>query len=434
MSINMSVSEKAYDVIVAGGGPAGFGAALAAARSGASTLLIERYGYLGGMASTGLPFLTYRDGTGKQRIFGIPGEFARRARESGFTEDTPVSNSWLVIDPEGVKLLFQEMLMEAGVDIMLHSWVGGAFTQADNLEALLVLSKGGNRAVKGKAFVDCTGDGDIAALCGVPFVLGREDGKMMGLSLLFALTRVDTDRFQEAVRGRWSDLVKEKGIKIPPEIANKTFLSENKFMPFMINPRRPGEVIFNWVQQVLDKNPLEPNDLSEAEIESRRLIHLLANEVLRPHVPGCEEAYIAWTAGQMGVRETRRIRGLYTLTETDCRDEVDFPDTIALCTYHFDLHASSREDSESVYLDREFKGAIRIPYRVMIPAEGPSNLLVAGRSVSADRMALSAIRVMVPCMSMGEAAGYAAALCSSNDTAARDVDIEEVKRNLELDL
>ena len=200
----------------------------------------------------------------------------------------------------------------------------------------------------------------------------------------------------------------------------------------MINPTRPGEIIFNWVQLVLDRNPLDAENLSSAEVDARRMIHLLFSEVMRPNIPGCEEAYIAQTACQIGVRESRRIRGIYTLTERDCREGRDFPDTVALCTYAFDLHASSRKDAESVVIDRKFKGIIRVPYRVMVPAEGPSNLLVAGRSVSADRMAISAIRVMVPCMSMGEAAGYAAAMAARDDEPVRDVDIDDLKACLDI--
>jgi len=426
----MDIFGKVYDVVVAGGGPAGFSSALAAARGGAKVLLIERYGYLGGMASTGLPFLKYGDGS-RQRIFGIAGEFASRAMASGFAEGD-LAKGWLPVDPEGVKFLFQEMLLESDVDLLLHSVVHGASVEGGSIRSLSVLCKGGSRRVQGRVFVDCTGDADIAAYSGVPFKIGREDGKTMGMSLLFTLGNVDVDKFRSALSDGWARLVKSEGIEIPREVKEATFLDEENFMPFVTFANRPGEVTFNWVQQVLDKNPLDPQDLSEAEIEARRRIHLLFNKVIKPYVPGCSSAFIARTACQMGVRESRRIVGLYTLTEDDCRAQRDFPDTVALCTYGFDLHASSRRDSDRVILDRGFRGLIKIPYRVMVPSRGPENLLVAGRCVSADRMALSAIRVMVPCMSMGEAAGRAAYLASSHGVPVSQVPVDTLRDMLDL--
>lgn len=428
---DVSIFEKDYDVVVAGGGPAGFAAALSAARSGAKTLLVERYGYLGGMGSTGLPFLTFKDKTG-QRVFGIADEFARRAIESGYTADDPSRDNWLAIDPEGVKLLFQEMLLEGGAHLLLHSWVEGVELSDGRIELLTTLGKGGRRAVMGEVFVDCTGDADLAALSGVPFQLGREDGKTMGMTLLFSLANVDVTEFSRALADGWKELVRRSGLRIPKEIKDSTFLNEDHFMPYMINPTRPGEVIFNWVQLILDRNPLDVEDLTSAEVEARRRIHLLFSEVIKPHIPGCKRSYIAQTACQMGVRESRRIRGRYTLTERDCREGRDFEDTVALCTYPFDLHASSRADEKNVILEAGMRDYVRIPYRIMVPSEGPANLLVAGRCVSADRMALSSIRVMVPCMSMGEAAGIAGAMAARDGIGVDRVDVGEVRSRLDL--
>jgi len=428
----MGIFRTFYDVVVAGGGPAGFGAALAAAREGARTLLVERYNHLGGMASTGLPFLKFNDASG-QRIFGIPDEFVRRAMNEGYTQDELATGGWIAVDREGVKFLFQQILLEAGADLLLNSWVEGVEKTKDGrIRSLVVTCKGGSKRVRGRVYIDCTGDGDVAALSGVPCRLGREDGKTMGMSLLFTLGNVDVTRFLEAVKGRWPQLVKESGMVIPEEIKRDTFLDETRFMPLMVVPSRPGEIVFNWVQQVLDRNPLDPEDLSLAQTEALRKIHLLFSKVMRPYVPGCEKAYIVETASQMGIRESRRIVGRYTLTEDDCREGRDFPDTVALCTYPFDLHASSRKDVKNVIIDHDLSGLIKIPYRVMVPARGPSNLLVAGRSVSADRMALSAIRVMVPCMSMGEAAGHAAAMAASEGKAARNIDIAKLRSRLDL--
>jgi len=428
----MPIFARLYDVVVAGGGPAGFGAALAAARSGARTLLVERYNHLGGMASTGLPFLKFNDASG-QRIFGIPDEFVRRAIKEGYTQDELSKSGWIAIDREGVKFLFQQMLLEAGVDLLLSSWVEGVEVAKDGrIRSLVVICKGGSKRVRGRFYVDCTGDGDVAALSGVPCRFGREDGKTMGMSLLFAVGNVDVTKFLEAVKGRWPQLVRESGMVIPEEIKRDTFLDETRFMPFVVVPSRPGEIVFNWVQQVLDRNPLDPEGLSLAQTEALSRIHMLFTKVMRPYVPGCEKAYIVETASQMGIRESRRIIGKYTLTEDDCRQGRDFPDTVALCTYPFDLHASSRKDGKNVIIDHNLSGPIKIPYRVMVPAKGPSNLLVAGRSVSADRMALSSIRVMVPCMCMGEAAGHGAAMAACEGKPAGDVDIGELRSRLDL--
>ncbi len=424
----MSVYDQVFDVIVCGGGPAGFAAAVSAARAGAKTLLVERYGNVGGMASTGLPFLTYKDESG-QSIFGLADEFARRAINSGYTKDDPAKDHWLAIDPEGVKILYQRMLLESGASLLLHSWVKGARRSGGNIESTQVMGKGGEKSIRGKMFIDCTGDADLAAQSKIPFRYGREDGKTMGMSLLFSVANVDAEAVLSAIKSRWPDFVQESGLKIPEQIRETTFLNEERFMPFMVNPTRPGEIIFNWVQMILDKNPLDAESLTWAEIEAREKIHLLFEKVMKPHIPGFKDAYISRIACQMGVRESRRIEGLYTLTEEDCRKEKEFPDTIAYCTYGFDLHASSRDDSKNVVIDKGFK-MIRIPYRVMVPAQGPSNLLVAGRSVSADRMAMSAIRVMVPCMSMGEAAGTAGARCASSGKPVSEVDMKNLRRAL----
>ena len=427
---DMGLFDEICDVVVAGGGPSGFATALAAARSGSKVLLVERYGYLGGMASTGLPFLKYGDGS-KQRIFGIAGEFASRAISSGYATGN-LARGWLPVDPEGVKFLFQEMVIESGVHLLLHSTVQGVSLKDGSISSVSIFGKGGSRSIRGKTFVDCTGDGDLAAYSAVPFTVGREDGKTMGMSLLFSLGNVNVEEFRSALSGGWPGLVRSRGIVIPPEIKEATFLDEDRFMPYITFSNRPGEVTFNWVQQVLDRKPLDPEDLTAAEIEARRRIHLLFEKVIRPHIPGCSESFLARTASQMGVRESRRIVGLYTLTEDDCRSRRDFPDTVALCTYGFDLHASSRTDAENVIIDSGFRGLIKIPYRVMVPSQGPKNLLVAGRSVSADRMALSAIRVMVPCMSMGEAAGRAAHLASKEGIDVADVPIDRLRAMLDL--
>ena len=435
------VSDK--DVVVAGGGPTGVMAAIAAARLGASTALIERNGYLGGVATMHLPIQGYCDYTGRQIVRGLGQEFIDRlrARDGAHHAFVPceLHNPFLVIDPEVVKLVCVEMLQEAGVETHLHTWVAGVNMEGPRLLGLYVENKSGRQAIAGRLFVDATGDGDVAARCGAPFTVGRpEDGLTQSVTIVIRLDGVDTEllrheilnhpeRYDLYVMPRQQLRVNRKHIVVG--LKNLVDEAERDGYQGMPCPRviyttaLHGNAALVNMTHVHHVNCHEAQDLTRAEMEARRQIPIVV-EFLRRYVPGFENAYLTATANEVGVRETRHIEGDYTLTEADVQAGRVFPDTVAVGGYPVDIHSPTGGEVHLVRVP-----PYGIPYRCLTP-KGLDNVLVAGRSFSADHVALASARVMATCMSMGQAAGTAAAMAARAGCNTRQVDVAQLQANL----
>lgn len=397
-----------FEVVVAGGGPAGLAAAIASARGGAETLLIERYGFLGGMATAGLvgPFM---------RTVGVEGVFTEllnhMARLGG-----AVGNAF---DPEVFKYVADRMVEEAGVKLLLHTLVVGALMEGEAVKGLIVENKCGRGVVLAKVVIDATGDGDVASFAGAPFNKGREeDGLTQPATLMFRLggvkpAKVDVEEvnklFQEA-RGRGE-------ISIPQE--SVTFGCRGSTV-------RDGEVSVNWTR-VVKVDGVDASDLTKAEVEARRQV-MEAIAFYRKHVPGYEGCYLIDTAPQVGVRESRRIIGEYILTKEDVLEGRRFNDAIARCSYPIDIH--NPEGPGTTWIPLNPGAWYEVPYRCLVPKK-IENLLVAGRCISATHEAHSSLRIMPTCISIGQAAGVAASIAVKSGLAPRKIDVEILKRELQ---
>jgi hypothetical protein len=411
---NVPVAHEA-EVIVIGGGPAGICAAVAAAEEGADTLLVERYGFLGGMATAGLvnPFMPYWAGAEQvnagafQRMIGwfekLGGWSARLESPSSF-------------DPEIAKLALDSMVQEAGVRLLLHSLLVGAATEGGSVRQAVCAGKSGLQGLRGKVFVDASGDADLAARAGAEFELGRpEDGFCQPMTMNFRMAGADEARMPDrdtitalylAARGRG-------------EIHNPR---ENCLWFFTT---RPGEIHFNTTRVVkLDATCSE--DLTAAELEARRQVREMV-DFLTAHVPGFEHAHLSALPAQIGVRESRRVLGDYVLTADDVLSARKFPDGIARGCYPVDIHNPA--GTGTVIRELPPGEAYDIPYRCLCPL-GFDNLLVAGRPISSDHAAHSSHRVMPIAACNGEAAGVAAAMCARGGHDIRAVDVQALRRRL----
>jgi len=434
------VSSK--DVVVAGGGPSGVMAAVAAARTGASVVLIEANGYLGGVATMGLPIQGYFDAKGRQIVKGLGWEFAQGLRAIGGAspEFVPckLHNPFLIIDNEMVKIACQEMIEQAEIEIYLHTWASGVLREGNRVGALVVENKSGREAVTGRVFVDATGDGDIACRCGLPFTSGRpDDGLTQSATLNFRLDGVDV---LSLIRCLYENPERYDLYGIPREqfrtnrkhimVGLKNLVDEARRegfegMPFgrvcYITHLTEGAVVINMTHVQVQGQ--DARDLSKAELEARKQVPVIL-KFLRRYVPGFEKARLTSTANQIGIRETRQITGDYTLTGKDVKEGTIFDDTIAVGGYPIDIHSPTAEDVELFAVP-----AYGIPYRCLTP-KGIDNLLVTGRCISATHEAMASSRVMATCMAIGHAAGTAAALAAREDGIARDVKIDELRKTL----
>lgn len=415
------------DVVVCGGGPSGFIAAIAAARNGAKTLLLEHYGFLGGMATAGLvgPISKFNFG-GDRIVSGIPEEFiGRMAQLGGAITDLQSGN--VPYDPEIYKYTALKMVEDAGVDILLHSRIVGCVTdpsQAGTLSHVLIENNSGRQAIAAKYFIDCTGTGDLISRSQLPWEMrNKNDGELQPMSLYFRLGGVDTSAFNLLMA---QDGVKYANLELKHLLMEEVAAGRlsNFGGPWAVHGSalREGQLSVNATR--FRGNAADGNDISTAE-------RILREEVMRivrvftEKVPAMRNAYLIDTATQVGIRETRGITGLYTMTLEDILRSGGFDDTVAYGGHPVDIHRAADSKQDVDFLQEPYP----IPYRSLVP-QGAANLLVAGGCLSATHEAFASIRVQAQCMALGQAAGTAAALCSSGNISVSELDGKSLREEL----
>ncbi len=412
------------DVIVVGGGPGGLGAAVMAARAGARVLLIERYGFLGGMATAGEvhPFMqNHANGICLDKPVYI--EWIRRMQHwlgpAAVTDEAALAdattNAARMISKDAAMLAAEELCLEAGVRLLYHHTLADVVMDGRRIDALVLLSKSGFTAALAKVYVDCTGDADLAAGAGCACEQGGPGGQSQPMTLCFKLAGLDVPRcLSLAETNRLFTQARESGeIQMPRDNILQFGWYET------------GVVHFNTTR-VTHRSGTDGAQLSEAEIEGRRQLRQLT-DFLRRRVPGYENVRVHSVAAQIGVRESRRVKGLATVTRDDFRKASKFPDAIARVHYPIDIHNPLGAGTEHERLPPgEF---YEIPYGCIVPADGV-NIVVGGRPISGDHAVHSSFRVMPPACSIGQAAGLAAAVAASRGRAPRDLDGVEIRAML----
>ncbi|NLN65771.1 MAG: FAD-dependent oxidoreductase [Clostridiaceae bacterium] len=433
------------DVFVAGGGPSGVMAAIAAARLGCSVVLAESKAYFGGAATMGLPIQGYYNQDNQRIVAGLAEEFRQHLiKKNGASKEfiqCTMHNPFLIVDPEKVKLVCAEMLKQAGVRFLLHTQVVDTIVEDGVIQAVLLEGKSGREAVVAKQYIDCTGDADLAARSGVPFSIGSEkDGTTQASTLNFRMDSVDIQvlvralfdnpkRYdlhhllpREQFRGGGHHIMVGLGNLIE-EAKSEGFMTDAWSFVNYITQLDENAVSINSVH-VKNKNACDTRDLTFIEVEARNLVQEMA-QFLKLYVPGFENSRLTFTAGWSGIRETRRVHGEKTITADDILAGNRPQDTIALGGYPIDIHSSN--ENGLVFQKVPTYG---ISYGCLVPLQC-NNLLVAGRSISATHEAMASTRLMAQCMAMGEAAGTAAFICVENGCFTRDVDVSKLRSILD---
>ncbi len=411
-----------FDVVVVGAGSAGSSAAITAARLGARTLLIDRLAFMGGTSTAVLDtfYAFYTPGEGPRRVVGgIGWEVVERLTGEGVAFERPNTygaGTGVTYDQEALKVTWERMAEDAGVELLLHTWATGVRVDGGRMCAVRLWNKGGERWVEADVFVDASGDADLAAMAGVDYDNGAKQGRVQSLSTLFKLANVDVERASAVKKAELWDRMREastSGSYALPRIEGSWHRT-----PF---PR----VVLVHMTRIPNVDATDPEQLTHAEVEGRRQVREYAR-FLRGRVPGFEEAVVVATSPANGVRESRRDHGEYVLTREDVLTGHRFDDEIALCGAPIEDHHAGG-DTQWQYVGQP--GVYGIPYRSLLPGR-LRGMLVAGRCFSATHDAHASARSMATCMAMGQAAGTAAALAVRAEATPHDVPAADLRAAL----
>jgi hypothetical protein len=441
---------ETYDVIVCGGGTAGISAAIASARVGARTLVVERDGFLGGTATYGYPFLGFFSGDGTKVVGGVPQQLVDRMVDLGGSVGHVRGGTWkkgdgtadyefslTPYDPECLKFAAQEMILESGGELMVQSVLCDVQRDGPAITSIDVMTPEGKKTVAAKIWVDTTGDALLTWLAGFPTEMGGR-GHMQNVSHVMRVGNVDVDRMVQALEEEgvikglrdWHIRLVEgpllEGNTGFVHLAGHALLWEDRPPLTFTGVRwRKEEISFN-ITRTTNINPTNAADITRAEISERKNVMAVMNG-MRERIPGFEKAYLVSSSVRVGIREGRRIRGLYTLTEDEVIERSEFPDGIARGAYPIDIHDPKGGKTQFTFIKEG--GSYAVPYRCLIPQHS-ENLLVAGRCVSTTGKALGSVRLMACCLALGQAAGTAAAMASRASNRPFDLPPDQLRMQL----
>ncbi|RVU97944.1 FAD-dependent oxidoreductase [Coriobacteriales bacterium OH1046] len=435
-----------YDVIIAGAGPSGCMAALAAARLGAKVLLIEKNAYPGGSNTAGMvcPLMTFHSGN-KQIVRGIAQEVIDRLAEKGATlghipDPLGVTSTITPIEPSGLRLVYFEMLaQQPNITLLLHSFLYDAEMVSGTVTRVTVVGKDGTASYRAKTFIDATGDGDLAALCHVGFDKGRtSDGYTQPMSMIFKVGGIDFATVIAYIRQNPEQFILHKGYtQLEKYLVVSGFFDIVKLAKahgdFNIPRDRilffqglhPGEAFIN-TSRIIKLSGISAQDQSIAEKEAAWQVEELMS-FFQKYVPGFESCYLAAIADMSGVRESRRIHGICTLTVGDVYEERASDEGVAVCAFPIDIHDPAGADLQWMRRKQDF--CYDIPYGVMVPRK-TDNLLVTGRCISATHEALASARISATAMALGQAAGTAAYLALIQKVGFERLDVALLQQEL----
>ncbi len=437
-------SEDQYDVIVVGGGTAGSIAAIAAVMEGAATLLIEKNIFLGGTATGGQVTPMMSPGIPEEADLSYINKLVKkRLLEKGYGDADPYGNDgWF--NPEMLKFATEDIYLELGGKLLYDTQFIDTIVENNTIKGLVVYNKGGLQVVKGKVVIDCSGDAVVAEAAGVPCLAGDEImHQNQASSLRFMVGNVDIHKVQKHMKRIGEPMVLEypffeiSSVWDSPRPLTGIFqkavddgvltYDDGKYFQAFSVPGMPGVVSFNCPEVPGIYNTLDPEAITGIAVTGKRMISRLYS-FLKQYIDGFETSYILSVASVPGIRESRRIKGKYVLTENDYNSRAKFDDAIARTAYPVDIHGLI--DEKKLDIKPFEKGEyFEIPFRCLVTEE-LDNLLMGGRCISSSFVAQSSIRIQATCRSTGEAAGIAAAYCSNKDISVRKLDGKTVREKM----